>query len=84
MLTFGTYVADGDFAFNVGLPWKSEMGVGIVGVIPIRLTVAVWSPGFNKKWHFICGAIWTHFIYDQNRGVYFLIHDDGWAVCTDG
>ncbi len=49
MLTCGTYDAAGDFAFNVGLPGKSGVGGGIVAVIPNRLTVAVWSPGLNKK-----------------------------------
>ncbi len=49
MLTCGTYDAAGDFAFNVGLPGKSGVGGGIVGVIPNRLTVAVWSPGLNEK-----------------------------------
>lgn len=49
MLTCGTYDAAGDFAFNVGLPGKSGVGGGIVGVIPNRLTVCVWSPGLNEK-----------------------------------
>ena len=49
MLTCGTYDAAGDFAFNVGLPGKSGVGGGIVGVIPNRLAVAVWSPGLNEK-----------------------------------
>ena len=49
MLTCGTYDAAGDFAFNVGLPGKSGVGGGIVGIIPNRLTVAVWSPGLNEK-----------------------------------
>ncbi len=49
LLTCGTYDAAGDFAYNVGLPGKSGVGGGIVGVIPNRLTVAVWSPGLNEK-----------------------------------
>lgn len=49
MLTCGTYDAAGDFAFTVGLPGKSGVGGGIVGVIPNRLTVAVWSAGLNEK-----------------------------------
>ncbi|GJL60794.1 MAG: glutaminase [Nitrospirales bacterium] len=55
MLTCGTYDAAGDFAFNVGLPGKSGVGGGIVGVIPNRLTVAVWSPGLNKKGNSFAG-----------------------------
>ncbi len=49
LLTCGTYDAAGDFAYNVGLPGKGGVGGGIVGVIPNRLTVAVWSPGLNEK-----------------------------------
>ncbi len=55
MLTCGTYDAAGDFAFNVGLPGKSGVGGGIVGVIPNRLTVAVWSPGLNEKGNSLAG-----------------------------
>lgn len=55
MLTCGTYDAAGDFAFNVGLPGKSGVGGGIVGVIPNRLTVAVWSPGLNEKGNSFAG-----------------------------
>ncbi|HBP88363.1 MAG TPA: glutaminase [Nitrospirales bacterium] len=55
MLTCGTYDAAGDFAFNVGLPGKSGVGGGIVGVLPNRLTVAVWSPGLNEKGNSFAG-----------------------------
>lgn len=55
MLTCGTYDAAGDFAFNVGIPGKSGVGGGIVGVIPNRLTVAVWSPGLNEKGNSFAG-----------------------------
>ena len=55
MLTCGTYDAAGDFAFNVGMPGKSGVGGGIVGVIPNRFSVAVWSPGLNKKGNSFAG-----------------------------
>ncbi|MGP0593537.1 glutaminase [Nitrospira sp. T9] len=55
MLTCGTYDAAGDFAFNVGLPGKSGVGGGIVGVIPNRLTIAVWSPGLNENGNSFAG-----------------------------
>ena len=44
MLTCGLYDEAGEFAFRVGLPGKSGVGGGIVGIIPGLLSVAVWSP----------------------------------------
>lgn len=44
MLTCGTYDAAGEFAFRVGLPCKSGVAGAIVGVVPDRMGVCVWSP----------------------------------------
>jgi glutaminase len=44
MLTCGTYDAAGEFAYRVGLPGKSGVGGGILGVIPGRCTLCAWSP----------------------------------------
>lgn len=44
MLTCGTYDSAGEFAFEVGIPCKSGVGGGIVGVIPHELSVCAWSP----------------------------------------
>jgi glutaminase len=56
MLTCGTYDAAGDFAYDVGIPGKSGVGGGIVGVIPNHLAVAVWSPGLNAKGNSLAGS----------------------------
>lgn len=48
LLTTGLYNEAGDFAFRVGIPAKSGVGGGIVGVIPNHLAIATWSPGLNK------------------------------------
>jgi glutaminase len=56
MLTCGTYDAAGDFAYQVGIPGKSGVGGGIVGVIPNQLAVAVWSPALNVKGNSLAGS----------------------------
>lgn len=48
LLTSGLYNEAGDFAFRVGIPAKSGVGGGIVGVIPNHLAIATWSPGLNE------------------------------------
>lgn len=48
LLTSGLYNEAGDFAFRVGIPAKSGVGGGIVGVIPDHLAIATWSPGLNE------------------------------------
>jgi glutaminase len=57
MLTCGTYDAAGDFAYHVGMPAKSGVGGGIVGVIPGKLAVAAWSPALNAKGNSLAGSL---------------------------
>lgn len=49
MMTCGLYDNVGSFAFRVGMPAKSGVGGGIVGVIPRVLSVAVWSPELDPS-----------------------------------
>ncbi len=55
MLTCGTYDAVGDFAFRVGIPAKSGVGGGIIGIIPGKMSIAVWSPELNTQGNSVIG-----------------------------
>jgi len=48
LLTCGLYDGVGNFAFRVGIPAKSGVGGGIVGVIPGHLSICVWSPELDE------------------------------------
>ena len=48
MLTCGLYDGVGNFAFRVGIPAKSGVGGGIVGVVPSKCSIAVWSPALDE------------------------------------
>ncbi len=55
MLMAGTYDAAGEFAYEIGLPCKSGVGGGIVGVVPDRATVCVWSPPLDPTGNSLAG-----------------------------
>lgn len=56
MLTCGLYDAVGRFAYRVGIPAKSGVGGAIVGVVPGRFSVAVWSPGLDSTGNSLVGT----------------------------
>ncbi|HUG83047.1 MAG TPA: glutaminase, partial [Euzebya sp.] len=57
MLTCGTYDSAGEFAFRVGIPCKSGVGGGIVGVIPHQLSTCVWSPPLDEGGNSVAGRV---------------------------
>lgn len=56
MQTCGTYDAVGEFAYRVGIPAKSGVGGGIIGVIPKQMSIAVWSPELNEQGNSVLGS----------------------------
>jgi glutaminase len=60
MLTCGTYDEAGEFAFNVGIPCKSGVAGGIVGVVPRRGAVCVWSPPLDPSGNSRAGRVALH------------------------
>lgn len=57
MLTCGVYDEAGDYAYRVGLPAKSGVGGGVVGVMPGKFVAAVWSPGLSAKGNSLAGTM---------------------------
>lgn len=55
MVTCGLYNAVGDFAYRVGIPAKSGVGGGIVGVIPGQMSIATWAPGLDGTGNSLLG-----------------------------
>lgn len=60
MLTCGTYDAAGEFAFSIGLPCKSGVAGGIVGVVPGSLGLCVWSPPLDDTGNSVAGTVALH------------------------
>jgi glutaminase len=57
MLTCGVYDEAGDYAYRVGLPAKSGVGGGVVGVLPGKFVAAAWSPGLSDKGNSLAGTM---------------------------
>ena len=55
MLSCGMYDYSGEWAYRVGIPSKSGVGGGIVGVVPGQFGIGVFSPPLDKKGNSVRG-----------------------------
>jgi glutaminase len=57
MLSCGMYDYAGEWAYRVGIPAKSGVGGGIVGVIPGQFGIGIFSPPLDSKGNSVRGIL---------------------------
>jgi glutaminase len=71
MLSCGMYDGSGEWAYHVGIPAKSGVSGGVIGVIPGRMGVAVFSPPLDPRGNSVRGlAVFQQM--SQDLGLHLL------------
>ncbi|KMY52966.1 glutaminase [Bacillus sp. FJAT-27231] len=55
MVTCGMYNAAGEFAVRIGIPAKSGVSGGIMGIVPNRFGIGIFGPALDEKGNSIAG-----------------------------
>ncbi|CAN5458871.1 hypothetical protein BH23VER1_BH23VER1_19590 [soil metagenome] len=84
MLTCGMYNSSGDWVFRVGIPAKSGVGGGLLGIVNRQVGIATYSPPLDPEGHSVRGMTAfadlsarcsLHAFHQRNHGSNFL-HDE--------
>ena len=75
MFTCGLYDHAGEWAYRVGLPAKSGVGGGILGIVNRQLGIAVYSPKLDAKGNSVRGILACKDLGERTGTARFRIYE---------